>query len=393
MSLILMWQVSTANLLPDFSCDVVAHGARSEAADILGDAVHQPQAGADDVRGVVHRDHLFPVVRPAVHVLRMRRRQVLDLAQFALLVHLLDEQELAAVDDRLGHHVFQPGLLDEFADLLALFDRRRHRHGAHDVLAGLERLQRHPGVVGNRRVDVDEVDLRVGQHVLELGVPLVDPIEYWHCSKSHRHWRGDAADKWDQFSGPENPSATMATLTFLLFIAQPFTRTGKIVVRSRIKRQKTRSCNLRAGRPRGWTIKDWRPKFWSVSHNLRPSLHETDYYRWGAEGHRRRLVRRLAEDAEMFFWNGGRMSRCELWPALSSGGLIASGTSCWWSRRSELRARFNLDVPRSILGGSDRPFGQGIAHSGTRYQAGYRIVRQADPGSRGRSIATGPAGN
>ena len=109
-SLILMWHDSTANRLPDFCAMSLADGARAEAARRTRPAVDQPQARADDVRGVVHRDHPLPVLGPAVHVLRMRRRQVLDLAEFALLVHLLDEQELAAVDDRLGHHVLQAGL-------------------------------------------------------------------------------------------------------------------------------------------------------------------------------------------------------------------------------------------------------------------------------------------
>ena len=56
---------------------------------------------------------------------------MLDRTELPLLVHRLDEQELAAVDDRLGHHALQPGLLDELDDLPAIFDVRRHRHGAH----------------------------------------------------------------------------------------------------------------------------------------------------------------------------------------------------------------------------------------------------------------------
>ena len=99
---------------------------------------------------------------------------VLDLAELALLVHLLDEQELAAVDDRLGHHVLQAGVGHELANLLAVGDVRRHRHGAHHVLARLQRLLAHPGVVRNRAVDVDEVDVGVRQHLLVLGVSLGD---------------------------------------------------------------------------------------------------------------------------------------------------------------------------------------------------------------------------
>jgi hypothetical protein len=36
-----------------------------------------------------------------------------------------------------------------------------HRHGAGDVLAGLQGLDAHPAVVGDGRIDVDGVDVRV----------------------------------------------------------------------------------------------------------------------------------------------------------------------------------------------------------------------------------------
>ncbi len=123
---------------------------------------------------IVHRDHLLPVARPAVHVLRVRGGQVLNLAEFAALVHLLDEQELAAVDHGFGHHVLQAGLRHFLNNLAALVDRGGHRHRAHHVLAGVECLQRHPSVVGDRAVDVDKVDIGVGQHVFVTGVAFGD---------------------------------------------------------------------------------------------------------------------------------------------------------------------------------------------------------------------------
>ena len=51
--------------------NIFADGSGAEAADVFGDAIHQSQAGADDVGRVVHRDHLLPVVGPAIHVLRV----------------------------------------------------------------------------------------------------------------------------------------------------------------------------------------------------------------------------------------------------------------------------------------------------------------------------------
>ncbi len=105
-----MWQLSTANLLPDFLAMSSRTVPEPKQLTYSARPFDQPQARADDVRGVVHGDHLLPILRPAVHVLRMRRGEVLDLAELAFLVHLLDEQELAAVDDRLGHHVLEAGL-------------------------------------------------------------------------------------------------------------------------------------------------------------------------------------------------------------------------------------------------------------------------------------------
>ena len=123
---------------------------------------------------IVHRDHVFPVVGPTLHVLRMRGLQILNLAELALVVELLDEQVFAAVDDGLRHHVFQSGLPDQPHDLLGLVEGGRHRHGAHDVLAGFQRRDRLRSVIGNGAVDVDEIHVGIGQHLTEIGVARGD---------------------------------------------------------------------------------------------------------------------------------------------------------------------------------------------------------------------------
>jgi hypothetical protein len=69
---------------------------------------------------------------------------------------------------------FSPVFLTSSHDLLAVGDVRGHRHGAGDMLAGLERLDAHPTVIGNRRIDVHGVDLRVLEHRLEVRVALFD---------------------------------------------------------------------------------------------------------------------------------------------------------------------------------------------------------------------------
>jgi hypothetical protein len=55
------------------------------------------------------------------------------------------------------------GLLRELDDLFAVGDRGRHRHGAGDVLASLEGLDRLRGVIGDRGVDVHRVDFRIAE--------------------------------------------------------------------------------------------------------------------------------------------------------------------------------------------------------------------------------------
>ena len=95
-----------------FADQLLADGTGTEAGDVFRLGLRQRQARADAMRGVVHRRQTRPVIRPTVHVLLMARLQELDFAQLALLVHLLDEQKFAGIDDGFGHHVFQARLLD-----------------------------------------------------------------------------------------------------------------------------------------------------------------------------------------------------------------------------------------------------------------------------------------
>lgn len=124
--------------------------------------------------GVVHGDHFFPVVWPAVHVLGVGSGEVLDFPEFAFFVEILEEEEFAGVDDGFGHHVFEAGFGDEFADLIAFLDGGGHGDGTHDVLAGLQGLHGHPGVVGDGTVDVDEVDVGVAEDVFVGGIAFGD---------------------------------------------------------------------------------------------------------------------------------------------------------------------------------------------------------------------------
>ena len=157
-------------LVAAFLGDVVADGSRTEAADVLGESVDHAEAWADDVGGVVHGNHAFPVFGPAVHVLRMTGGEVLDLAEFAVVVEFLYVEEFAGVDDGLGHHVPEAGFLDDLADFLAFLDGGGHGHGAHDVFARPEGLEGLRSVVGNGGVDVDGVDLGILEELVIVGV-------------------------------------------------------------------------------------------------------------------------------------------------------------------------------------------------------------------------------
>ena len=79
----------------------------------------------------------------------MTSGEVLDLAQFAVVVEFLDVEKFATVDYGLGHHVLEAGFLDDLAEFLAFLDGSGHGDGAHDVLARPEGLDGLRGVIGN----------------------------------------------------------------------------------------------------------------------------------------------------------------------------------------------------------------------------------------------------
>ena len=85
-----------------------------------------------------------------------------------------DEQIFAAVDHGLHHHVDLAALALQLDDLAAFIDRRRRRDRAGDVLAGLQRGDRLRRMIGNRRVDVDGIDVRIGEERVVVGVARLD---------------------------------------------------------------------------------------------------------------------------------------------------------------------------------------------------------------------------
>ena len=120
------------------------------------------------MRRIPHRREARPVIRPAIHVLLMAGLEELDFAELAFFVQLLDDREYSRAYTTVSIIMyFMPGLLHQVDDLLAILDAGRHRHGAGHVLARLQRGDGLPGVVGNRRVDVDRIHVRVLQQFFE----------------------------------------------------------------------------------------------------------------------------------------------------------------------------------------------------------------------------------
>ena len=68
----------------------------------------------------------------------------------------------------------RPVRFASFHDLAAVGDVRGHRHGAGHVFAGLERRKAHPGVVRNRGVDVNDIDVAVLEQCSKIRVTLLD---------------------------------------------------------------------------------------------------------------------------------------------------------------------------------------------------------------------------
>ena len=85
----------------------------------------------------------------------------------------------------LAHHVGEPGLLDQLDDARDLVRLDRHRHRRVDVLAGLERLDRHLAVQPPLGEDRDRVDVGL-EHLLERRVGHRDPLLGGHLRRPLR---------------------------------------------------------------------------------------------------------------------------------------------------------------------------------------------------------------
>ena len=56
-----------------------------------------------------------------------------------------------------------------------VLDGRRHRDGTHHMLAGVQCLERHPGVIVNRAVDVDIIHSLIRQDFFVCLITIFDP--------------------------------------------------------------------------------------------------------------------------------------------------------------------------------------------------------------------------
>ena len=126
--------------------------------------------------GVVHGWETGPVSGPAVHVLLVGGFEKLEFAEFALVIEFLHEEEFTRVDHGFHHHVFEPGGGTEFDDRFAVLDGSGHGHGAGHVFSGFERGDGVFGVIRDCGVEVDGIDVGIGEDLLESGVALFDAV-------------------------------------------------------------------------------------------------------------------------------------------------------------------------------------------------------------------------
>ena len=153
-----------------------ANRAGSEAGHVFSLVAPEAEEGADTVGGVVHGREAGPVSGPAVHVLLVRGFQELKFTEFALIVELLHKEEFTGVDDSFHHHIFQTGRCTEIDDGFAVLDRGGHGDGASDVFASLQSRDCLLGVVRDGGVDMNCINLGIGEEFLVACVALFDAI-------------------------------------------------------------------------------------------------------------------------------------------------------------------------------------------------------------------------
>ena len=151
-----------------------ANGSAGKTTDILSFVAAEAQDGSDAVGRVMHWRESGPVAGPSIHILLVAGFEKLEFAEFAIVIEFLHVKELPGVDDRFHHHVVEAGFSAQFDDGLAVFLRGRHRDGASDVLAGFESGDGLFGVVRNRRIDVDRINLGVCEKLFVVSVTFFD---------------------------------------------------------------------------------------------------------------------------------------------------------------------------------------------------------------------------
>src|SRR5258708_5856520 len=145
------------------------------ANDALGMLAQDRETGTDAVSGIVHGRQAGPVVRPTVHVLLMTAAEKLKPAEFALVAQFLDEKILAAIDDRLHHHVNPARSSLGLDQLFAFLNGGGHWHRAGDVLARFESGETLSGMIGNWRVDVYGVNVGILEQLVVIGEAVFNP--------------------------------------------------------------------------------------------------------------------------------------------------------------------------------------------------------------------------
>ena len=91
-------------------------------------------------------------------------------------LQLANEEELSTVDCRLHHHVVLACRVRSLDDLIALLHRSRGRNCTSNMLTGLKRCDALRSMQMNWRVDMNCINVRILNELLEICKTLTDLI-------------------------------------------------------------------------------------------------------------------------------------------------------------------------------------------------------------------------
>ena len=100
----------------------------------------------------------------------------LEFAQVPIVVEFLHVEEFTGVNHGFHHHVLHAAFRGKFDDGLAILHRGSHRNGTGHVLARAHGLQGRLGMMRDRGVDVNGIDIGIFKQLRVIGESLDDTV-------------------------------------------------------------------------------------------------------------------------------------------------------------------------------------------------------------------------